>query len=573
MSVKKDKTLLKVRTFAQDFKDHAPDGQPVPTVTPTVNTPEIKKPSVVIQKTTPRKSPDSIKTLAESNETEIKEQTETIPVFNELQNELTKAAALEIGTTKPPRQSVIVKKRSVPAQRQRYIQEATVITAKKKSEGRATKQSLLHSLSSWIGEIRKQSQKKKAPTYVVGGADRRKGVIKKATTKSGAIFTADNETLQEEILRRRSVVKHDTQVTWSPNTDVGYDLLEPPGGVPVARTQNVEVTYKQRAIPEPTIIEPNSSWKYQIPEDPPPEPVPLSEFPQPVMETAVPAPTETTPLPVEPESIYPPEPVVAYRDETIAQPAFGSALIPNVGPYDDREPSPLISMEDIEPLFRGEFSKLSTNIIALLAVSVIALSALAIIAAQGLYNWMQQDSTTTVLEPATALATDGTATDVLLQDTTSLGLRTAISQSDALATAPIQEFRFLGNQTSALTPQSIISLLDFETQPNFNQTVTALHFLIVDNVQHAIVMRVSNPITALGSLYNWEQYMQEDLGSLLNSKNVPPEATTFADDTINGKDVRILTDGVDEVLVYGFISENVLLITKSSESFARIVSQ
>jgi guanyl-specific ribonuclease Sa len=557
MSVKNDKTLVKVRTFAQDFKDHAPEGETLPAqVTPVSSTP-VKKQSVVIQKSGEKTAP---KAVAQAN---TQEERTSVPLFDELQKEANASLEIKREVPRTYKKSVVVKKKPAPVRKQSYDQEATVITAKKKSEGRATSRSLFKGLSDWLHELQKQSQKKKSPTYVVGGADRRRGVIEKATTKSGAIFTADNETLQEEILRRRGAMHQHAQVTWTPNTDVGYNLLESPAEVVEPKTQQVEVTFKQKTLPEPAIVEPYDSWKYQVPDDVPPE-VPTYE------PVDTPISIEENP-PVAQSQSYVPEPEFVYIGEpTASEKPFGTGLIPDVGPYDDSEPKPIISMEDIEPLFRGEFSKLSTNIIALLAVTIIALSVVAVVAVNGLYSWITTDSETVTLEPNTSLVTNGVATDVLLQDSTSLGLRTAIDQIDSLAIVPLQEFRFLETQTSVLSPQTIISWLDFDTHPNFTQTVSTIHFLVIDNVQHAIILRVNDPITALGSMYNWEPRMQDDLANLLNSKDTPEEATSFVDETINGHDVRVMTDGIDEVMVYGFVADNIILITKTTDSFARV---
>jgi outer membrane biosynthesis protein TonB len=567
MSVKKDKTLVSVRTFAQDFKEHTPSGQT--DATPDTVAKNIPKKSDTTP--APKKKPEPVITPKKTEKEPSS--TKSIPAFHELQKEI-KDVQIHAKKTVPKEASVVVKKKAAKHKKQIPTGDATVITAKRKSTGRASERSFLEGIVKWFAGFKKSFRKKKAPTYVVGGADRRKGVIKKATTKSGAIFTADNETIREEILRRRSAQPHELDVSWSPHTDPGYALLEEPDAAPpVSTTQNVQVSFKQRATPEPTPVEPRTEWKHEPVETTPP---PETPTPPPVAEPAPSAqPAETTPVqtpPEEPQEIPPQEAPAEEpeRDSDSIQELPDTQLIPNVGPYQEETG---FSLEDLRPLLHLEFSKVSTNIIALLVLSIIALSLIAVVSAQTIYNLFNPETAEPTLAVSAGLVTDTIATDVVLQATTSLGLRTAIDQSDALASLPIQEFRFLESPQRVLPPQTMFALLDFETSANFNQTTSALHILVIDNVQHALAIQVTDPITALGSLYNWEPDMREDLAGILNSKNLPDSATTFVDDTIGQTDVRILTDGVDEILVYGFVSENTILITKTSASFERIVTK
>src|SRR5690606_16735926 len=118
--------------------------------------------------------------------------------------------------------------------------------------------------------------------------ERRRGVIQKATTKSGSIFTSDNETLKEEIRLRQATAgaSDDIDINWSPNNEAGYPLLESSNAKPV--TTNVTVAFKKQSVPVAA-----------------PAPAPV---PPPVIETPmVPPPVKVAPIvprPVVPPPVF-----------------------------------------------------------------------------------------------------------------------------------------------------------------------------------------------------------------------------------------------------------------------------
>ena len=93
--------------------------------------------------------------------------------------------------------------------------------------------SVVASIKNWFKNLSNKRKRRSIPTYNVPETDRRKGVIQKATSKTGTLFTADNETLKEQIrLRQRSgraqTEEVEYETNWSPYTETGYNLLEAP---------------------------------------------------------------------------------------------------------------------------------------------------------------------------------------------------------------------------------------------------------------------------------------------------------------------------------------------------------
>ncbi|MFT7644560.1 MAG: hypothetical protein ACI9BF_000209 [Candidatus Paceibacteria bacterium] len=108
--------------------------------------------------------------------------------------------------------------------------------------------SIFTSIKSYLKELATHRKKKKIPTYKVPETTSRRGVIQRATSKTGTIFTANNETLKEQIRRRREAPQEatdldKTKTNWSPYTEPGYDLL---GSPDQERTSNVIVEYKKQ---------------------------------------------------------------------------------------------------------------------------------------------------------------------------------------------------------------------------------------------------------------------------------------------------------------------------------------
>jgi hypothetical protein len=89
--------------------------------------------------------------------------------------------------------------------------------------------------------------------------------------------------------------------------------------------------------------------------------------------------------------------------------------------------------------------------------------------------------------------------------------------------------------------------------------------------EQILVLSVSDPLTVFGALLAWEQRMATEIAPLFETPAISP--TAVIDDTVLTHDIRIVRNGTDTLLVYGFIDEKTVVIAKSREAFAASVGE
>ncbi len=173
---------------------------------------------------------------------------------------------------------------------------ATIITDNKRNRFRFFP-AVKRALTDWFSNYQEEQRQKKIPKYVVPDAEIRKGVIQKATSKTGRFATSDFSSIQDRIRQREEYEKRMEHVTWTPNTDVGYSLL--PGKVDT--TSNVRLVHRggynvpapekvSPAVTKPkTTIRPAAELPVIAPEPKAKVPPPL---PTPKAEAKIPTPTK-----------------------------------------------------------------------------------------------------------------------------------------------------------------------------------------------------------------------------------------------------------------------------------------
>lgn len=579
MSVTKDKTLAKVRTFAQDFNEHQPTPEQV--INQNTSSPKIDEgvskenevkpvPKIVVTKKPEKREETEIPKItvvsspAKTEPIPKEESTvKKVPAFHELQKNFDRDVSANKDAFPSSTKSIKVKKRNtVTKRRPNFGADAMVITANKQS-AKKSDVSFFSGLGIWFTSLLKSFSKKETPKYTVQDSVRRKGVIEKATTKSGAIFTSDNDTLREQILRRREQELHESDVTWSPYTDAGYELLE----APKTEGSGVQVTYKKRNLPEPEITEPVSTgWGFyneEVTPAPIPEPIPEPVYePEPIVIEPEPIPEPVLPI------TLPPQPVTVTEPEPIIEAVADSAPVVPKAIQSESRGSLLAKLRELlNSESRGE---LNTNAVALAAVIGVVSVVLIVFVTKTLFGIFFIDNPGATITTATPLIPGTLVIDVPLQEISDTSLRAQINQSDALVGSSEQEIRFITMDNEVLSPQLITDLLQLRINPNLEQTITNLHILVVDNIQHALVFSVNDPVTALGGMLEWESNMEQDLKTILNTKTTPTDSKRFVDEAFGSLDARVLTDGEDDILVYGFLDENTILITKTTDTFVRM---
>lgn len=550
MSDELKKSLPRIRTFAQDFEhDRQESGLPLP---PGVTVPQQTAPTLAAAPT-----PAAIVEIADATKKAPTVAVKAhVPAFHELKKSPEPTLPHAGPQTLRPKQTLptapevtaktVVVRTTKPLTPQKTIANtsATIITDTKRNKQKLIP-AIISSFRKWLQELSDASKQKHTPKYTVADTERRKGVIQKATTKTGTIFTSDNETLKEEIRRRNweqpTLQSHDPDISWSPNTEVGYPLLE--SGLPTPA--KVTVTFKKQTTSEPVPFVQSVPTPPQIAVQPVAVPPPVFVEPS-IPESVV---VEPAPLPV-------PTPV-------IAPPAAAPISVPDEPeqPYQLTTPEAHYRIRSI-----GDVTKLNTNLLSIGVVSTIAAIVIVIIVARALVGMILEQTTSVTTAPATPIAIQNSMSDIALDTPTQEALIIALQQIPVTDQTK-QEFRITDKSGTPLSKQVVLPLLGFSNTGSLNQTITDIHIVQIGTTR-GIIFSVTDPTTAFGSLLSWEGYMVDALGPILGTSR-PGETLTVFDRTIQNTDIRIFTAGNQEVLVYGFLSANKVLITKDVPSFTK----
>lgn len=567
MDAEHPKALPKIRTFARD-QAHV-QHHDEPTVAVLEKSTSTPVPPIVVseKKATVVQAPHiTVATKKEVFATPLKTATTHIPAFHELKKRNTPEMVKPQFHATPQKHIAPEPKRvSVKARKFEPVKSTsggTIITDNKKGDFKVLP-SVFASLKTWLKELFGGSQK--TPKYTITTSDRRKGVIQKATSNNATIFTADSETLKEEIRRRQqAAVPHDDLI-WTPNTEVGVPLLAETNAPAVAKMP-VTISFKKQAgyLPPPTITEPRVlSVPAPAPRVfvPPPE---ITNFgaeqnppalPRIRITEALHNTTPVTPLPI-PE-VRPVAPVV------VTPPVETQKTLVNSIPH---TPNPKTSY-----LKNGlrTLATFNTNVAAIIfAGSVVSLVLLFLIVRTFLGLILPETNSTDGEFIAQTLSQNGAAQDIAISSVTKEALYAALA-SLSTPTSDVKEFRVVTPNGEVVPVQALLSLLNFNTSQNLNQSVTSVH-LGFSSSKRAIILEVTDPTTVFGALLSWEPTMASDLAPMLSTGNAPDDM--FTDQTIDQTDVRILSDSGMPVLVYGFIDKNIVVITQDLDAFTAFLS-
>jgi len=517
-------------------------------------------------------------------DTEIKSDVHTkIPAFHELhkqknhasnKDQLSKEIVSKDTTKNTTAKVTIVEPDESAKPAPKHVYGGTVITDQKKSDFKLIP-SIVASIKNWFESISLRNKRSKVPTYTVPETNRRKGVIQKATSKTGTIFTADNETLKEKIRRRRQQeleagIKVDT--SWSPYTETGYNLLEAPTEKQDV-TKNVVVEFKKQtrltmtqAEPVTPVIAPVVAAIETAAVQPPVSTPPVvSEVPAPLISEVPVQPPEVQrakdEAPVEaPTDIVPEEEPQEVPDDITYDEPESEAGEPELVVDETPKQKPANLLEAVR--------QFDTNTITvLLGVAVIGLVAVLYIARVVYVNYTTDPLIVSSTEiPQQELVVGATRVAIkITKDNPSHAF------SEALDNLPagLVEASIVTPSEEELIPKYTFKLLRFKTTPSFDQSVTVMRVVKSDQTAPAIILRFTDADAIRGGLLQWEPNMGQDLTIMFNQDDWG-SAAKFSDDTIEGHDVRVLFEGETTKLVYGLINNNVV-ITADRDSFAKIV--
>ncbi len=557
MSTEPKKSLPRIRTFAQDLeiereKHHLPPSatvNSVPKVDATVvaGKPVIDTPTIpVVETKTPPTEPSivvqssSTKTKPEPTQPDAHAPTIKISVRNRKPD--LKAVRTETG--------------------------GTVITDNKKTTP-GFFASVFDSLNTWLNANKKK--RAETPKYTVIDSERRKGVIQKATTKSGSIFTADSETLAEEVRRRQSndipsKNASETDISWTPNTEPGYPLL-------TGATTNVTVEFKKRSIPEPIMVEP------VVIQTPPPPLVVREKVakPEKVVEPEI---TIAEPVVIPPPEIVTPREVPSWATQSSIE-SQDPAIEPES--TDIAVVSPLLQTNDTEePLYElttpeahykirsiGDVAKINTNSLSLGVVGAVAGLVVLIFIIRTLFTFVTDSNPLVTLEAAKPLLEKATVIDTEISIQSNDALLIALSQTDTDLPGT-RELRLIMNDSSIITKDGTAAMAGLSGSSRFVQTATDIRFAHI-GTKRGIIAKVSDPTNALGTLLEWEPTIASALAPLFGTP-LPASPVTFTDERLEGVDVRVATLDNGGYVVYGFIDQNTIVITESTTAFTEALA-
>jgi hypothetical protein len=574
----------KFRTFAQDFstqQERRGTHQEPATEVVTQNKPEAvpmaKAPSDTIEQKPPFVHPvvkpvmPETTTLPEPLIEKIVEPIKapaaiSIPSFHDLQAEV---AAIQLtNEDKPIEKKAPVEftgKKPVPSStpRMNIGFDSKVITDTKRKRFRLFP-AIGASLSSWFKALFKP-RKKQTPSYSVPEADRRKGVIQKATSKSGSVFSADSTELKEKIRQRQlreedkkkaeALAQHEPETIWSPFTETGYDLLEEGEETPmVTAPKNVTIEYKQQQSLDV------NRWHID-------EPVPA--VPATKLEpAAVVEPTPEIAVPQEVEASEPETPVIEElpKTEQLAE------SVPSL------EPEPAFILEATSADY-DESKKLTvnqqkfgvgrytTNSLTLVALAVVT-TIIVIVLVVRLFINTNQTITPVVYTDTTEPIAGAQLDSFVVTDNQSLLQQIKASQS-------VSEFGYVDTQVytpngEIIPPARVLELLQFTVLQSFSQSLTDVRFAYLNQSKPIIVFSYVDQATILGGFLTWEKNMFADLQLMYNLQG--EQTNTFTDQTVGGIDVRVLLSETGQTLiVYGMVDENTALLSNSLADFTQVV--
>ena len=455
---------------------------------------------------------------------------------------------------------------------------ATVITDTKSNRFKLGP-SIITSIKSWFKQIA-TPKRKKVPTYTIPEASRRKGVIQKATSKTGTVFTADSGTLKEQIRLRRieeanrrkllaESAAYEPETTWSPFTDVGYNLLDAPSPQrqkDLDTTENVNVVFKKRTV--------------QIPVPPPvvevvPEEIPV---PPPVVEVVpeavvIPEPPVLPVMQITPEEEPAPTPIStpvesATKTEVDQAPAVESEPIIETPEF----PEELLLEEDdfVEPRERNQ--GMETNALAMIILGSVVAIVLILLVGRVFVQYIDDTfiAEDTNIAAATALLDTAVLTKLTLTQENVNQLPSQIINRTVDTNNQLTEFVVVSQNGAVISPSNIFSTLGFTVMSSLHRSLTDIRFLSTNTTNELLLIKFIDETTVRGGLLFWEQNLASDMSTVFA---LPTTLTsTYSDVTISGVDVRILKSEGDVVLLYGIIDENTALIATSEAAFASVIA-
>ncbi len=485
--------------------------------------------------------------------------------------------------------------------------DGTIITDTKRKRF-SLLEAIQESLAGWFQKRKQAALRRKVPTYTVPEADRRKGVIQKATTQTGRASTADHQAALGRIKSSQKTARR-TSATTAPVIN-HTSLIEP-----FAEAVNEDSVPAPEIASQPPETVARPLITPVIPD------LPMVEVePEPVIPSAD---TGTTTIKSIAEKLHEleqrtalteapavPEPVTALQTEStpvvtpLTRPRI-TPTIPSLAPDTAVEPiladtseEPVLAVEEPEPTPRPNWSQAlpqpttaantfaqnaellqglfrRTNHVALGVAGGIGVVVIGWYGIQAIRTLRVTPTTTPDSYQGSFLTTSvtiATSTSISTKENFIRTLHAIDSSNDSLT-----EIMITNSATGALlSPTELFKILDARVNTNFIAAVDRVGF---GNYRGTpwLILHASDGPGVQGGMLAWENILDADLSlwySTSTLRATKKGITLFHDDTIAGHDVRVLSDGEGkERIVYGFITPHQLLITNNTTTFLNLADK
>ena len=554
--------IPKFRTFAGDLKEQKNKRNPETNTedqTPAktqredepATTPSVAKKLIPIPKLNKIKAP-----VSPPEKNQVKADTPlrkaTNPAYHELQKKINKIDSDSKANNPKPVESLKVGKpiinrstKKKPTNKLNIGYDTTIITDTKKHNPDFFP-AIIKSFSDWIQKIL-TPKPKATPKYMAADSSTRKGVTQKATTKSGSIFTTDNENLKEQIRKRRreeagqeNLVPKKTETTWSPYTETGYDLLESPD-------------LEQESYPSiPGVPKENSSVKSDTVTEPSPG-------------------AEQREVDFDEERWSSPEPEKQPVAETIDAPSAREAIESE----SEEEPKAEIRSEDKadsqKAVFSDKLEEVDTNTMSVMVLMIIIGLVSVVLVGRLVYQYLiiSPEISSTPVSKIVALLENSTLSNLYLTTADLNNVSGLIDQKRQNSGEAILEIALTDTEGNELSAPYVFELLDFSMMPLMKQSITSVRFLSVDQKEELVLLRFNNEENVRGGFLSWEENLSSDLSELYGTT---VSNNNFIDQQSADIDTRELINNDGSVITYSLVNESTALITLNENDLERIIN-
>jgi hypothetical protein len=570
--------IPKIRTFAGDLKNQRnkrnPEEEPDRNqVDEKVSENKTPKTSVAVDKK-PIPIPKLIKLsdpLTQPKKVEKKSDSPlkntTIPAYHELQKKINKidkdSKSKQVKTVAPIKVGKPLIKKVSPekaVKKNNIGYDATIITDTKKHNPDFFP-TIIKAISDWVQKIL-TPKPKAAPKYTIADSSTRKGVIQKATTKTGSIFTADNESLKDQIRKRRLEEAHQANVkadevetNWSPYTEPGYDLLESPDNTSEIYTPIPKVPEASNPTPEPKLIIPPTEIEVDFDEQrwsTPDIPKPASPSPQITAENAT--------FNQEPDVVEVP------REKEDDSAESNEEVIPDKK-IDVEEEEP----ENKKVLFEESIEGVDTNTMSVMVLMVIIGLVSVVLVGRLVYQYLSSTAEEAINPPVRVIGLLENSTLSSLPLTTSdlNNIGNLIDEKRLNSSEPILEIALTDADGNELSAAYIFELLDFSMMPTMRQSITSVRFVSVDKKEELVIIKFNNEENVRGGFLNWETELSADLNELYDTSL---SNNDFSDKQTASLDTRELISDDGTIITYSIVNDTTALISINKNDLERIIN-